>query len=70
MKKSDKVTEEKQGAKPFEDLQKDVLEAYLVKLKAGNSAREEVNGIKGDINEIKKDINNKFDQVINLLNKK
>ena len=70
MEKRDKATEKKKEAKQFEDLQKDVLEAYLVKLKAGNSMREKVNGIKGDINEIKKDINNKFDQVINLLNKK
>ena len=61
---------EKQEAKLFEDLQKNALEAYLVTLKAGNNVREEVNMIKGDINEIKKDINNKFDQLINLLNKK
>ena len=69
VKKSDKATEKKKEPKQFEDLQKDVIEAYLVKLNAGNSVREEINGIKGDINEIKKYINNKFDQVINLLDK-
>ena len=56
MKKSDKDMEKKKEPKQFEDLQKDVLEAYLVKLKAGNSVRKEVNEIKGDINEIKNNI--------------
>ena len=51
------------------DLYNNVLTAYLVKLKSGNSVKEEINSIKVDIIDIKKDINNKLGEIFDLLNK-
>ena len=67
VKKSDKIADRKVEEKKLEDLYKDVLTAYLVKLKSGNSVKEEINSMKVDMIDIKKDINNKFDEVLKLL---